>query len=110
MMVDYIFYTSSYGGTLPQPLFDGGIRRAEETVLALLYPRLPGDLEEEDTAAVKMAVCAQLESGFDRPVASESAGDNRTELHRNVLRIHGMPVSAGAVGYLRQAGLAGGWI
>ena len=110
MLVDYSFYMSSYGGKLPQPLFDGGIRRAEEVILALLYPRLPGDLDASDTAVVKMAVCAQLESGLDRPVAAESAGNSRTELHRNVLRIHGMPVSAGAVGYLRQAGLAGGWL
>ena len=110
MMVDYSFYTSSYGGKLPQPLFDGGIHRAEETILALLYPRLLGDLNDADTTAVQMAVCAQLESGLARPVAAESAGNSRTELHRTVLRVHGMPVSAGAVGYLRQAGLAGGWI
>ena len=109
-MVDYEFYTSSYGGTLPRPLFDGGIRRASETISALLYPRTPGDLNDEDMTAVKMAVCAQLESGLDRPVSAESAGNSRTELHRGVMRISGMPVSAGAVGYLRQAGLAGGWI
>ncbi len=105
-----MFYTSSYGGTLPLPLFDGGIRRAEETILALLYPRVPGDLDGTDMTAVKMAVCAQLESGLDRPVAAESAGNSRTELHRTVVRTGGMPVSAGALGYLRQAGLAGGWI
>ena len=105
-----MFYTSSYGGTLPLPLFDGGIRRAEETILALLYPRVQGDLDGADMTAVKMAVCAQLESGLDRPVAAESAGNSRTELHRTVVRTGGMPVSAGALGYLRQAGLAGGWI
>ena len=110
MMVDYGFYTSSYGGSLPKPLFDGGIRRAEEIVLALLYPRTPGDLDAAESTAVKQAVCAQLESGLDKPVAAESAGNSRTELHRNVMRIGGMPVSAGALGYLRQAGLAGGWI
>ena len=110
MLADYIFYTSSYGGTLPRALFDGGIRRAEETILALLYPRVPGDLDGTDMTAVKMAVCAQLESGLDRPVAAESAGNSRTELHRTVVRTGGMPVSAGALGYLRQAGLAGGWI
>ncbi|MBR4960586.1 MAG: hypothetical protein IKY52_06795, partial [Clostridia bacterium] len=60
--------------------------------------------------AVQMAVCAQLESGLDRPVAAESAGAVRTELHPGIVRVGGMPVSAGALGYLRQAGLAGGWI
>ena len=110
MLADYTFYTSSYGGTLPQPLFDAGIRRAEETVLALLCPRTPGDLTDTGLAAVKMAVCAQLESGLDKPAESESTGTSRVQWHKDLLRIHGMPVSAGVLGYLQQAGLAGGWL
>lgn len=110
MKVTYLFYTSSYNGTLPQPLFDAGVQRASEVILALLYPRCPGDLTEEERTAVHMAVCAQIDAGLDRPVLSESTGSGSVRYHDGLLRIHGMPVAAGALGYLERAGLACRWV
>ncbi len=105
-MVDHTFYQSSYGGTLPRTLFVAGIRQAQGTILSLLYPRTTGDLDAAGYRAVQLAICAQVESGLDKPVTE--AGD--AALDRGVLRIHGMPVAAGAVSVLRQAGLLGGWL
>lgn len=105
-MVDYSFYQSSYGGTLPKTLFLGGIRQAREIILGLLYPRTPGDLDTHQYQAVQMAICAQVESGLDKPVTETESG----KLDSGVLRVHGMPVSSGAVSILRQAELLGGWV
>ena len=94
----------------PCPCLTVGYAGLRKPFWLCCIPVFRGDLDGTDMTAVKMAVCAQLESGLDRPVAAESAGNSRTELHRTVVRTGGMPVSAGALGYLRQAGLAGGWI
>lgn len=106
-MVDYSFYQSSYGGTLPRTVFLTGIRQARETILSLLYPRTPGDLDDTQVRAVQMAICVQVESGLDKPVTKTEQGDT---LDKGIVRIHGMPVSSGAVSILRQVGLLGGWV
>ncbi|MBQ4606104.1 MAG: hypothetical protein IJB15_05330 [Clostridia bacterium] len=110
MTVDYSFYQSVYGGALPQALFAVGLPRAAETILALLYPRRPEDLDPSETEAVHMAICAQLEAGLDRPVDTEVSGDFQTRFSGSLLRIHGMPVAPGAVGFLRQAGVLQQWV
>ncbi len=109
-MVDYGFYQSVYGGVMPAALFAVGLPRARETILALLYPRTPEDLDPAGQKAFQMAVCAQLDSGLDRPVASETAGGNRMQLADSVVRVGGMPVAPGAVGFLRAAGALQQWI
>lgn len=106
MMVDYSFYQSSYGGTLPRTLFTAGVRQAQGIILSLLYPRTTGDLDSSQYQAVQMAICAQVESGLNGPVAKE---DNTT-LDSGILRIHGMPVASGTVSILKQVGLLGGWV
>lgn len=105
-MVDYTFYQSSYGGTLPRTLFLSGIRQAREIILSLLYPRTPGDFDDTRFRAVQMAICAQVEAGLDKPVTTTESGP----LDSGVVRIHGLPVASGAVSILRQAGLLGGWV
>lgn len=110
MLVDYGFYQSVYGGVMPAALFAVNLPRAEETVLALLSPRLPEDLDEAGCRALKMAVCAQLDSGLNRPVEEESAGDFRSRLAGSLVRIGGMPVAPGAVGFLRSAGALQQWV
>ncbi|MBQ8640644.1 MAG: hypothetical protein IJ480_00370 [Clostridia bacterium] len=110
MTVDYSFYQSVYGGTLPRVLFDAGLSRAEETILSLLYPRRMEDLDPAETKGLCMAVCAQLDAGLDRPVDSETAGDFQTRFAGSLVRIHGMPAAPGAVGYLRQAGVLRQWV
>lgn len=106
ILVDHTFYQSSYGGTLPRTLFVAGVRQAQGIILSLLYPRTTGDLDAAGYRAVQLAICAQVESGLDKPVTE----DGNATLDPGVLRIHGMPVAAGAVGVLRQAGLLGGWL
>ena len=110
MLVDYGFYQSVYGGVMPFPQFAAGLPRAEETIRALLYPRVPEDLEPDGFRALQTAVCAQLDSGLDRPVDSESSGDFRTQLSGSLVRIGGMPVSPGAIGFLRAAGVLQTWL
>ena len=109
-MVDYGFYQSVYGGVMPMALFAVGLPRAQETILTLLYPRKTEDLDPDGVRAVQMAVCAQLDSGLDRPVDGETAGDFQTRLSGSILRIGGMPVAPGAVGFLRQAGVLQQWV
>lgn len=110
MLVDYGFYQSVYGGVMPFALFAAGLPRAEETIRALLYPRVPEDLTPAGRTALQNAICAQLDSGLDKPVDAESAGDFRTQLSDNLVRIGGMPVSPGAIGFLRTAGVLQTWL
>ena len=71
---------------------------------------LPEDLDDAGRSALKMAVCAQLDSGLNRPVDEESAGDFRSRLAGSLVRIGGMPVAPGAVGFLRSAGALQQWV
>lgn len=110
MLVDYGFYQSVYGGAMPFALFAAGLPRAEETIRALLYPRVPEDLDPAGCEGLKMAVCAQLDSGLDSPVETEKNGDFQTRLSGSLVRIGGMPVAPGAVGFLRSAGVLQQWV
>lgn len=110
MLVDYGFYQSVYGGVMPAARFAAGLPLAEETILALLLPRLPEDLDPAGREALKMAVCAQLDSGLNRPVDEERAGEFHCSLAGSLVRIGGMPVAPGAVGYLRSAGALQQWV
>ena len=110
MMVDYGFYQAVYGGVMPAAQFAVNLPAAEETILVLLCPRLPEDLDPAGQQALKMAVCAQLDSGMDRPVASESVAGNRVQLADSVIRVAGMPVAPGAVSFLRTAGVLQQWV
>lgn len=109
-MVDYRFYTSTYGGTLPEPLFRSGVQQAEGIILSLLYPRQMGELTAVAQLAVQKAICAQVESGLDRPVANEKTEHQQTTLHPGLRHVHGMPISPVAMGLLRQAGLGTCWV
>ncbi len=110
LMVDYDFYWNLYGGLLPESTFNQAVGRAGEIILALLTPRTLADLTDVELECARLAVCAQVESGLDRPVTYENVGEFRSQLAEGMLRIHGMPVSAGAAAYLRQAGLLEMWL
>ncbi len=110
LTVDYDFYWNLYGGLLPEMTFNQAVGRAGETILALLSPRTPADLTDVERECARLAVCAQVEAGLDRPVTYENAGEFKTQLADGMLRIHGIPVSAGAAAYLRQAGLLEMWL
>jgi len=109
-VVDFLTYRETYGGTLPETVFTAQKRGAQDTILALLYPRQPKDLTAVETKAVAMAICAQIDSGLDKPFASEKNGDWRAQYAPGLIRIGGMPVAPGAVGYLRAAGLLESWL
>jgi len=109
-MVDYAYYRSAYGGTLPQTAFVTALPEARGVILGLLHPRLPEDLTPEQQDAVRMAICAQADAGLDSPVREESTPEYRAVYADTVVRIHGMPVAPAAVGYLNRAGVLQRWV
>lgn len=74
MAADYIYYTTTYGGTLSQDDYIAEVWKAEEYVRQMTMGKSDGNLPERVRNSVDMAICALVDIFHKDAKAVKTAG------------------------------------